>query len=87
MKTDIHFYHISINYYCNEKCFRQSCRENKRIHFIISFFKQNRAVYEVMWKNIVQLVTSQMTIWRMRTARWIEIVPNLVAHGDAREGK
>ena len=35
---------------------------------ITSFFFENRAIYEIMWKNTVQLDTQQMTIWRMRTA-------------------
>ena len=35
------------------------------------FLLENRAVYEAMWKNTVQPVTPQMTIWRMRIARWI----------------
>jgi len=32
---------------------------------------ENRAVYEIMWKNIVQPDRLQMTIWRMRIACWI----------------
>jgi hypothetical protein len=29
------------------------------------------AVYEIMWKNIVEPNRPQMTIWRMRIAYWI----------------
>ena len=32
---------------------------------------ENRAVYEIMWKDTVQPDRPQMTIWRMRTACWI----------------
>jgi hypothetical protein len=32
---------------------------------------ENRAVYETMWKNIVEPGRPQMTIWRMRIACWI----------------
>jgi len=32
---------------------------------------ENRAVYEIMWKNIVQPDRPQMAIWRMRIACWI----------------
>jgi hypothetical protein len=32
----------------------------------ITFFPENRAVYGIMWKNIVQRGRQQMTIWRMR---------------------
>ena len=35
------FYHISLNFGYNEKCFRQICRENQNTHFVFSdfFFK------------------------------------------------
>jgi len=40
--------------------------------FIFSnIFTENRAVYEIMWKNIVERGRPQMTIWRMRIACWI----------------
>ena len=35
---------------------------------IIIFSPENRAVYEIMWKNTVQPNRPQLTIWRMRTA-------------------
>ena len=35
--------------------------------FFFSFF-ENRALYEKMWKNIVQRGRPQITIWRMRFA-------------------
>jgi hypothetical protein len=34
-------------------------------------FFENRAVYEIMWKGIVEPYMQQMTIWRMRIAWWI----------------
>ena len=50
----------------------ESCRENQNTHFMISHFIiiiiiiiiiiLNRAVYELMWKNIVERVRPQMTI-------------------------
>jgi hypothetical protein len=48
----------------------KSCRENQNTHFVFSkfFFLENRAVYEIMWKNIVVLGRPHMTIWRMRIA-------------------
>ena len=33
------------------------------------FFVRSRAVCEIMWKNIVELSRSQMTIWRMSIVR------------------
>ena len=36
----------------------------------------NRAVYEIMWKNTVERGRSQMAIWRMRIACWIPKATN-----------
>jgi len=49
----------------------KSYRENQNTHFLFNDFFANRAVYEVMWKNIVEPGRPQMTIWRMRIACWI----------------
>jgi len=41
----------------------KSCRGNQDTHFMcITFFPENRAVYEIMWKNIVQPGRPQLTI-------------------------
>ena len=46
--------------------------ENIKTHFLCPVtFSENRAVYEIMWKNIVEPNRPQMTIWRMRIACWI----------------
>jgi len=42
----------------------------------ITFLYENRAVYEIMWKNMVESDRPQMTIWRMRIARWISTATN-----------
>jgi len=51
----------------------RSYRENQNTHFVFSncFFSENRAVYEIMWKNIVERGKPQVAIWRMRFACWI----------------
>jgi len=48
----------------------RSCTENQNTHFVFSnfFSPENRAVHEIMWKNIVEPGRPQMTIWRMRFA-------------------
>jgi len=48
----------------------KSYRENKNTHFrfnyfIFFFFFENRAIYGIMWKNIVDPDRPQMTIWHM----------------------
>ena len=40
------------------------------------FSKKNSAVYEIIWKNIVQSSVPQITIWRMRVACWIPKAAN-----------
>ena len=73
MKTNIHFYHISLSSSYNEKFFRQNCRENKKLHLVFNkvFFFENRSIYEIMWKNIVKPNRPQMTIRRMRITCWM----------------
>jgi hypothetical protein len=39
--------------------------------YSLAFFFENRAVYEIMWQNIVEWGKPQMTIWRTRIERWI----------------
>ena len=45
--------------------------ENKTRLISDNFFPENFAVYEIMWKSIVETDRAQMTIWRMRLACWI----------------
>ena len=40
------------------------------------FFFENPAVYEIMWKNVVEPGRPQMAIWRMRIACWITKATN-----------
>ena len=45
----------------------ERCRENQNTHFIFKFFfLENRAVYEIMWKNLVQPDRPQTAVRRMR---------------------
>jgi hypothetical protein len=37
---------------------------------ITFLFFENRAIYEIMWKNIVEPDRPQTAIWRMGTACW-----------------
>jgi hypothetical protein len=50
----------------------KTCRENQDTHFMSSTsFSEYRAVYEVMWKNMVEPDRNHMTIRRMRCACYI----------------
>jgi len=43
------------------------CRENQNTFYIqFFFFFENRAVYKLMWKIMVEPDRPQMTIWRKR---------------------
>jgi len=52
--------------------FETNTVEKIKIHilFSITVFK-NCAVYEITWKNIIEMDRPQMTIWHMRIPRWI----------------
>ena len=41
-----------------------------------NYFIEIRAVYEIMWKDVVERVKPQKTIWRMRIACWIPKATN-----------
>jgi hypothetical protein len=48
----------------------KSCRENQNTHFMLSnFFSENPAVYEIMWKNIVEPDRPQMATYSACTLR------------------
>ena len=52
--------------------FQTKAVEKIKTHFFAVFFStENRAVYEIMWKNIVERDRSQVIMLRMRTACWI----------------
>jgi len=57
--------HISLNSSWNENITDKPCEENQNTHFTfndISFF-ENRAAYEIMWKNMLQPDRPQMAIY------------------------
>jgi hypothetical protein len=57
--------------------FQTNVVEKIKHHILYSAtFFENRTVYEIMWKNIVQ-EAGHMTIWRMRIACWITKAQNI----------
>jgi hypothetical protein len=50
MKTNVHCDHISLNSSQNEKYFTENCKTQFYVEY---FFLENRAFYEIMWKNMV----------------------------------
>jgi len=53
--------------------FQTNVAEKVNTHILcsITFFLENRTVYEIMWKNLVQRGRPQMKIRRMRIACWL----------------
>jgi len=47
------------------------CRENQNDIYVQNIFFLIRAIYEMMWKNIVVPDRLQITIQRMRITCWI----------------
>ena len=48
-----------------------------KTHILCSIsLPENRAAYEIMWRNIVKPDRPQMTIWRIRIACWITKATN-----------
>jgi len=49
---------------------RKKFVEKTKTHFVFNnfFFSENRAVFEIMWKSIVDPGRPQMATWRMRVA-------------------
>jgi hypothetical protein len=51
--------------------------EKIKTHILYSItFSENRALYEITWKNIAEPDRIQMAIWRMRIACWIPKATN-----------
>jgi len=56
----------------------KTCRENQNAHFIFSnCFLKNRAIYEIIGKNIVQPDRPLMKVWCMHIACWITKAANM----------
>jgi hypothetical protein len=52
------------------------CRKNENTFYLQYFFFENRAFYDIIWKNIVEPGRPQKTIWRRPIACWIPKATN-----------
>jgi hypothetical protein len=69
---DIFWSYLTQFFLENKMLQTKSCTENRITHFIFNnFFVENRAVYEIPCKSVVERSRPQMTICRMRLACWI----------------
>jgi hypothetical protein len=56
--------------------FQTEAAEKIKTYILCFLFLENLAVYEIMWKTIVEPDSRQMTTWRMRIACWIPMATN-----------
>ena len=72
MKTNMHFWSYLAHFFLEWNVFPSKVVEKIKTHNLCSvtfFFPfENRAAYEIMWKNIVEPERPQMTIWHMLIA-------------------
>ena len=73
MKTYVHLWQYLVEFFLEWAMFQTNVVENIKTHFMFSDFFSTSilAVYEIMWKNMVEREWPQMTKWRMRFACWI----------------
>jgi len=78
MKTDIHFVPHLAHFVFEWEMFQTDLyrKSQHQCHVQQFFFSENRTVYEIIRKNIVEPGRPQMTIWRMRIACWIPKTTN-----------
>jgi len=66
MKTITHFWSYLAQLFSEREIFQTEILENIKTYFVFcNFFFENRAIYEIMWKNILEPNRPQMTIWSM----------------------
>ena len=79
MKTSLHFWSYLAQFSLKLEMFQTNFVEKIETHILysITFFFENRGVYEIMWKkNVVEPGRPRMTIWRKRVICWISRVTN-----------
>ena len=79
MKTNIQFWSYLTHFFLEWENFQTKVVEKTKTHILyaVTFFtSENRAVYEIMRKNIVEWGRPQMAVGRMRIECWILKVTN-----------
>ena len=80
MQTDVHLWSSLFQFFLEWEMFQANVMEKLKTHILCSnIFFENRAVYEIMWKNTVEPDRPQMAIWRMRIACWIPKATNTLS--------
>ena len=72
MKTSTHFWSHLPQFVLEWEMFQTKSVEKIKTHILCSVtFPENRAVYEIMWKNTAEPDRPQMKTWRIRISRWV----------------
>jgi hypothetical protein len=76
--TYVHFCLYLAKFFSIRNVSDKSYRQNQNTFCVLCFLIENRAVYEIMWKNIVQSVqvVDESIIRRMHIAYWIPKATN-----------
>ena len=82
MKTNIHFCSNLAQFLLEWEMCQSNVVEKIRTQILrsITFFFENRAVYEIMCENLVERGRPQMTIWRIRIEFWISKATHTHTH-------
>ena len=68
---------IALHSFLEWELFQTKLGKKIKTHFIVKKYSvENCAFYEIMWENIVQPDTPQMTTWLMRIVCWISEATN-----------
>jgi hypothetical protein len=80
MHTNMYCWSYLPQFFLEWEMFQTNVVEKIKTHILCSitcfFFLQNPAIYEIKWKNFIELGRPQMTIWNMCIACWIPKATN-----------
>jgi hypothetical protein len=72
VKTTRHFWSYLAQFFLELETFETRVVEEMKTHILCSVtIVENRAFYEIMWRNIVEPDRPKMTMWRMCITCWI----------------
>jgi len=69
------YYNVLLHSCQNEKCFSKKALEKIKTHILcsVTFFSENFAVCEIMWKNVIEPGRPQMAIQHMQCTCWMSV--------------
>jgi hypothetical protein len=77
-QTNIQFWSYLAQFFLEwEDVSEEICKKKQNTYFTFIFFFENRAAYDITWKNTVQPDRPQMENWHMPIVCWI---PKIQTH-------